>query len=46
LNARWPAWHARLANFLMQDPLREPRERLVALYAETGSPEPQRELFS
>ncbi|MDR6843163.1 glycosyltransferase family 2 protein [Pseudoxanthomonas sacheonensis] len=46
LNARWPAWHARLANFLMQDPLREPRERLAALYAETGSAEPQRELFS
>ncbi|MET0655358.1 MAG: glycosyltransferase [Pseudoxanthomonas sp.] len=46
LNVRWPAWHARLANFLMQDPLREPRDRLAALYAETGSPEPQRELFS
>ena len=30
----------------MQDPLREPRERLAAIYAESGSPEPQRELFS
>ena len=45
INARWPAWNARLANFLMNDPLRAPRERLAALYAETGSPEPQRELF-
>ena len=46
LNARWPAWHARLANFLMQDPLREPRARLATMYAETGSPQPQRELFA
>lgn len=45
LNARWPAWHARLANFLMQDPLREARERLTALHTETGPAEPQRELF-
>jgi hypothetical protein len=46
LNARWPAWHARLANFLMQDPLREPRTRLATLHAQTGSPQPQRELFA
>ncbi len=45
INARWPAWNARLANFLMNDPLRAPRERLVSLYADIGSPEPQRELF-
>ena len=45
LNVRWPAWHARLANFLMQDPLREPRAHLAALYAGTGSLDPQRELF-
>ncbi|HEY5972848.1 MAG TPA: glycosyltransferase [Pseudoxanthomonas sp.] len=45
LNARWPAWNARLANFLMEDPLREPRERLTALHATAGTPEPQRELF-
>ena len=45
INARWPAWHPRLAGFLMSDPLREPRERLGTLYAEVGSPEPQRELF-
>ncbi len=45
INARWPAWNARLANFLMNDPLRAPRERLASLYADIGSPEPQRELF-
>lgn len=45
LNARWPTWNARLANFLMQDPLRESRERLASLHATTGTPEPQRELF-
>ena len=45
LNARWPAWNARLAHFLMQDPLRESRERLTSLYAQAGGPEIQRELF-
>ncbi len=29
LAVRWPAWHARLANFLMHDPLRAPREQLA-----------------
>jgi hypothetical protein len=46
LNARWPAWNARLANFLMHDPLREPREHLAALYREAAMPDVQRELFS
>ncbi|MGN6224458.1 glycosyltransferase family 2 protein [Pseudoxanthomonas sp.] len=45
INARWPAWHARLANFLMEDPVRALRERLSSLYLEAGAPEPQRELF-
>ncbi|MFT4255353.1 MAG: glycosyltransferase [Pseudoxanthomonas sp.] len=45
INARWPAWNARLAEFLMRDPLRDARERLSALHAEVGPPEPQRELF-
>ncbi|MGH8063581.1 MAG: glycosyltransferase family 2 protein [Pseudoxanthomonas sp.] len=45
INARWPAWNARLANFLMSDPLRAQREHLASLYADIGSPEPQRELF-
>ena len=45
LNARWPGWNARLANFLMNDPLHEHRERLASLVRDIGSPEPQRELF-
>ena len=45
INARWPAWHARLANFLMEDPVRALREQLTSLYLEAGAPEPQRELF-
>ncbi|KAF1708866.1 glycosyltransferase [Pseudoxanthomonas kalamensis DSM 18571] len=45
LNARWPAWNARMAQFLMQDPLHEQRERLASLYVDAGAPERQRELF-
>lgn len=45
LAVRWPDWHARLANFLMRDPLREPRARLGTLLAEAGPPDPQRDLF-
>lgn len=46
LNARWPAWHARLAGFLMGDPLRVQRQQLAALVQQAGAPERQRELFS
>ncbi len=45
INARWPAWNARLANFLMSDPLRAAREQLGRAYTDIGDPEPQRELF-
>lgn len=45
LAARWPDWHARLAGFLMGDPLHGSRERLSQLLAQTGMPQPQRELF-
>ncbi|KRG69661.1 glycosyltransferase [Pseudoxanthomonas dokdonensis] len=45
LNARWPAWHPRLANFLMRDPLHAAREKLRHLYSDVGLPERQRELF-
>lgn len=45
INARWPAWHARLANFLMEDPLRRSREQLGQAYLDIGAPELQRELF-
>lgn len=46
LNARWPTWNARLANFLMQDPLRARRGELAARYAQIDDAGPQRELFS
>ncbi|AKC87256.1 glycosyltransferase family 2 protein [Pseudoxanthomonas suwonensis] len=45
LAARWPAWHPRLAGFLMQDPLRETRERLQALHAQLRDT-PQHDLFA
>ena len=45
INARWPAWNARLANFLMQDPLRESRQRLASLYGEAWVAESQGRLF-
>ncbi|UKE46644.1 hypothetical protein [Xanthomonas cerealis] len=45
LATRWPAWHARLAGFLMHDPLRARREQLQRLYAELPPPDPQRALF-
>ena len=46
LAARWPDWHARLANFLMQDPLRA-IARATGRHCSTGigPPEPQRDLF-
>src|SRR5688500_5915483 len=46
LAARWPDWHARLANFLMHDPLREVREQLSACHAQAGGPLRQSELFA
>ena len=42
---RWPDWHARIAGFLMRDPLRDPRARLLETLAELGPPEPQPDLF-
>ncbi len=46
LAARWPAWHARLAGFLMDDPLRGAREALARAHAAAGAESPQRELFA
>jgi hypothetical protein len=45
INVRWPMWNARLAEFLMRDPLHEQRERLASLHIDLGPPERQRELF-
>ncbi|GAB3098311.1 glycosyltransferase family A protein [Lysobacter terrae] len=44
--ARWPAWHARVAHFLMDDPLRATRERFEYLLATLGPPDAQGDLFS
>jgi len=46
LAARWPAWHARLAGFLMDDPLHATREALVAALEHVEPRSPQRELFA
>lgn len=45
LATRWPGWHARLAQFLMDDPLQELRQALARLQAAVGPASPQRELF-
>lgn len=45
LAARWPAWHARLATALMDDPLLAPREELVRRYAGADGPQRQHDLF-
>src|SRR3546814_3030270 len=46
LAARWPAWHARLANFLMHDPLGETREMLGRIERGIRSEEHTSELQS
>lgn len=45
LAARWPAWHARLAAFLMRDPLHAERELLAQQFAAQPPQDPQGELF-
>lgn len=44
LAARWPAWHSRLAAFLMHDPLADARARLLALHDQLRD-RPQHDLF-
>ena len=46
LAVRWPAWHARLANFLMHDPLTATRDALTKLHAGIDAPQAQRDLFT
>lgn len=46
INARWPGWNARLAQFLMRDPLQGERAQLAERYRHAGPPQPQRELFA
>ncbi|MFS8137813.1 MAG: glycosyltransferase family 2 protein [Thermomonas sp.] len=46
LTVRWPGWHARLAQCLMQDPLHELRRNLHDLLAGLDTGSPQADLFS
>ena len=46
LSVRWPAWHAQLANFLMDDPLRALRERMGDALARLDNAPPQPDLFA
>ncbi len=46
LSVRWPAWHARLAQFLMDDPLHALRTQLGVRLAELDSGSPQQDLFA
>ncbi len=45
LSVRWPGWHARLAGFLMEDPLHALRARLATELAQLDSASAQRDLF-
>ncbi|HRO62165.1 glycosyltransferase [Thermomonas sp.] len=45
LAARWPNWNARIATFLMDDPLRALREQLHAALAVAPGQSPQLDLF-
>jgi len=45
VSVRWPGWHARLAEFLMQDPLRALRTQLGRELAHAGAGSAQRDLF-
>ena len=46
LAVRWPNWHARLAGFLMNDPLRRSREQLAGLFDAAAPADVQRDLFA
>ena len=46
LNVRWPAWHARLAQFLMDDPLYPLRQTLAQTLAGIAPEQAQQDLFA
>lgn len=46
LSTRWPAWHARIAQYLMDDPQRALREQLGAEIARLSRLPPQADLFA
>ncbi|MFN7212077.1 MAG: glycosyltransferase family 2 protein [Lysobacteraceae bacterium] len=45
LNARWPGYNARIARFILDDPLRGDRDRLAAALAMLAAESPQGDLF-
>jgi len=45
LSVRWPGWHARLAQYLMHDPLQDLRKQLHDTLAGLDSSSPQADLF-
>lgn len=45
LSVRWPAWHAQLAHFLMDDPLRALRAQLGMRLRDLDTGSPQADLF-
>ena len=45
LSVRWPAWHARLAQFLMADPLHALRAQLATRLTQLDAGSPQADLF-
>lgn len=46
LSVRWPGWHGRLAQFLMDDPLHATRAQLVQRLATLEGGSPQQDLFA
>ena len=46
LNARYPGYNARIAEFIMQDPLKPHRERLVQRLHDVAALPTQRDLFA
>lgn len=46
LSARWPGWNARVARFVMEDPLRDARRRLTDLFEAARDTSPQADLFA
>ena len=45
LIARWPAWHARVVQFLMDDPLKETRRQVLQKLLNVDAQGPQPDLF-
>lgn len=45
LNARWPGYNERIARYILDDPLRGPRQRLAEALAMLAAESPQGDLF-